>query len=323
MQHDDNEAELDEGEVLRTESVLPHSLNGVRADAALAAILGEDWSRSRIKRTCLSLQLDGRTIKLSEKVSAGARLTAVLTNTTSFADLIPENLPLDIVHEDDEIIVINKAWGMAVHPSPGTPTGTVVNALLAHCRSLPSSDPLRPGIVHRLDKDTSGLLVCAKTERARLALSEAFEQRQVRKHYTAIVRGRMSPRQDVIDAPLGRDPVNRTKQAVVSEGREARTGYHVIEEFVNHSVLDIDLLTGRTHQIRVHLSWKGRPIIGDPLYSRSDALADRLCLAAVSLAFTHPVDGKELEFTAPLPPHMLEALARLRTGDTYSQSQNP
>ena len=311
------EIEQDDGDVLRIDCILTPEMDGFRADLALTQLLGEAWSRSRIKRDCLSLTRNGRAIKLSEKLATGDRLAAELDDRPGFADLTPETIPLDIVHEDDDLVVINKPWGMAVHPSPGTPSGTVVHALLAHCKTLPSSDPLRPGIVHRLDKDTSGLLVCVKTERARIALAEDFQQRRVSKQYTAIVRGRMSPRQDIIDAPIGRDPVHRTRQAVVANGREARTGYRVAEEFVNHSLLEIDLYTGRTHQIRVHLSWKGRPIVGDPLYSRSDTLSDRLCLAAVRLGLIHPASKTEMEWTVPLPDHMLQALARLRsTGDS-------
>jgi len=313
VHNDTSRVEDEDDGLVRLDLVIPPEMDGWRADQALTVLLGADWSRSRIKRDMQSLTLDSRPVKLSERVVAGARLQPVLTDEPGFADLKPEAIPLDIVYEDAEIIVINKPWGMAVHPSPGTPNGTVVNALLAHCKSLPGTDSFRPGIVHRIDKDTSGLLVCVKTERARIALAEDFQERRVRKQYSAIVLGRMSPRQDVIDAPLGRDPVNRIKQAVVPGGREARTGYHVVEEFSNHSLLGIDLFTGRTHQIRVHLAWKGRPIVGDPLYARSDTLSDRLCLAAVRLGFEHPVSRHELEWTIPLPGHMQTALERLRS----------
>lgn len=308
------EAEQESGDRLHIDCIIRAELDGLRADLVLARLLGADWSRSRIKRLCCSLTRNGQAIKLSEKFAGGDRLEAELDDSPGFADLKPEAIPLDIVHEDDELIVINKPWGMAVHPSPGTPGATVVNALLAHCKTLPASDPLRPGIVHRLDKDTSGLLVCAKTERARIALAEDFQQRRVKKQYAALVRGRISPRQGIIEAPLGRDPVHRTRQAVIANGREARTDYRVSEEFSNHSLLDITLHTGRTHQIRVHLSWKGHPIVGDPIYSRSDTLSERLCLAAVRLGLVHPVRKTEMEWSVPLPEHMQRALARLRAG---------
>jgi len=275
--------------------------------------MGADWSRSRIKRELLSLTLDGKAAKLSDRVSANARLLASLRGDAPLARAEAEALPLDIVYEDGDIVVINKPPGMATHPSAGIAGGTVVNALLGHCKDIPSgAAPLRPGIVHRLDKDTSGLMVCVKTEAARLGLARAFHDREVGKVYSAIVRGRVTPRQGMIDAPLARDPLRRTRQAVVEGGRPAQTEYRVLEEFERYSLLELRLLTGRTHQIRVHLAHIGRPIVGDPIYARSDALSALLCLAAVRLGFAHPVTGKELLFTLPLPEHMQGVVHTLR-----------
>ena len=302
-------------------SSIPEELSGERADTALAELMGPEWSRSRIKRALLSLSLDGKAAKLSDRVQANARLEVSLSDEPPLKQAHAEEIPLEIVYEDDDIIVINKPCGMATHPSAGITEGTVVNALLFHCRNLASGpeSPLRPGIVHRLDKDTSGLLVCVKSEYARVSLSRAFHDRQVHKIYSAIVRGRMTPRQGMIDAAIGRDPLRRTRQAVVEGGRAAQTGYKVIEEFENYSHLEMTLFTGRTHQIRVHLSHIERPIIGDPVYSRSDALSDTLCLAAVRLSFAHPRDGRELEFRAPLPRHMQSVLNTLRAAANASE----
>jgi 23S rRNA pseudouridine1911/1915/1917 synthase len=272
------------------------------------------WSRSRIKRGLLSLALDGKAAKLSDRVKKGMLLELTYRDTAPLENAEAEEIPLDIVYEDEEIIVINKPHGMATHPSAGIYGGTLVNALLGHCAHLPSAPEMgvRPGIVHRLDKDTSGLILCAKTDRAQEALSRAFHERRVTKIYSAIVRGRLSPRQGIIDAPVARDPLHRTRQAVIEGGRSAQTGYQVIEEFSGHSYLQLQLFTGRTHQIRVHLAHIKHPIVGDPVYGRSDTLSALLCLAATQLGFTHPAREQELSFSIPLPGHMREALNGLR-----------
>jgi 23S rRNA pseudouridine1911/1915/1917 synthase len=309
-------------DVIEVCCTVPEEVCGERIDSALVRLLSSaasqrhplDWSRSHIKRALLSLTLNGRQAKLSDHVQTHSKLCVTLLDQPSLLEAKAEDIPLDVIHEDDDIIVINKPQGMAVHPSAGTPRGTVANALLAHCRIACSEGaPLRPGIVHRLDKDTSGLLVCVKSEAAQYALGKAFHDRKVHKIYSAIVRGRMTPRQGMIDAPLARDPVKRTRQAVVPNGRSAQTGYKVLEEFEKYSRLEITLYTGRTHQIRAHLSHIERPILGDPIYSRSDALCATLCLAAVELGFAHPVTGKDVCFSIPPPAHMQAVLESLRT----------
>jgi len=293
---------------------IPDEYAGARADVALFGLMGHIWSRSRIKRGLVSLALDGKAAKLSDRVRKGMLLELTYRDTAPLESAEAEEIPLDIVYEDEEIIVINKPHGMAAHPSPGINGGTLVNALLGHCARLPSASQsgLRPGIVHRLDKDTSGLILCAKTDRAQETLSRAFHERRVTKIYAAIVRGRLTPRQGIIDAPIARDPLHRTRQAVVEGGRSAQTGYKVIEEFEGHSYLQLQLFTGRTHQIRVHLAYKGCPIVGDPIYGRSDTLSSLLCLAATQLSFTHPAREQELSFSIPLPGHIQAALDSLK-----------
>lgn len=290
---------------------IPDEYAGARADVALLGLMGHTWSRSRIKRDIISLALDGKTAKLSDHVKKGMLLELTYRDTAPLENAQAEEIPLDIVYEDEEIIVINKPHGMATHPSAGIYGGTLVNALLGHCARLPGAG-IRPGIVHRLDKDTSGLILCAKTDRAQEALSRAFHERRVIKVYSAIVRGRLTPRQGIIDAPIARDPLHRTRQAVAEGGRSAQTGYKVIEEFAGHSYLQLRLFTGRTHQIRVHLAHRGCPIVGDPVYGRSDTLSSLLCLAATQLGFTHPVSEQELSFSIPLPAHIQAALDSLK-----------
>jgi len=295
---------------------IPEEYAGARADVAILGLMGHSWSRSRIKRGILSLSLNGKAAKLSDRVKKGMLLELTYHDALPLEDAKPEEISLNIVYEDREIIVINKPHGMAVHPSPGIYGGTLVNALLGHCAQLPGSRQreanLRPGIVHRLDKDTSGLILCAKTDRAQEALSRAFHERRVVKIYAAIVRGRLTPRQGIIDAPIGRDPQHRARQAVIEGGRSAQTGYKAIEEFDRHSYLQLQLFTGRTHQIRVHLAHKGCPIVGDPIYGRSDTLSPLMCLAATQISFAHPAGGQEMSFAIPLPAHMQTALASLK-----------
>jgi 23S rRNA pseudouridine1911/1915/1917 synthase len=276
----------------------------------LAARFPALGSRSRLKRDLLSLHLNGRPARPSALLRAGDRVDVVLQHTPPFPGVVAEAIPLAIVYEDADLLVINKTFGMPVHPSAGHPSGTLVNALLAHCGPLPG-ETMRPGIVHRLDRDTSGLIVCAKREPIRLALSAAFAARGVEKGYETIVKGRPSPAAGIIDAPLGRDPHHRKRRAVVPGGKPARTGYRVIGGNAEYAHLAIDLFTGRTHQIRVHLAHLRHPIVGDPVYARPDHLADQLCLAAVRLAFSHPGTGERLEFRIPPPAHMLRALEKL------------
>jgi 23S rRNA pseudouridine1911/1915/1917 synthase len=233
------------------------------------------------------------------------------------AEAAPEAIPLDVVHEDEDLIVINKPQGMVVHPSRGHQGGTLVNALLHHCRNLSGiGGVLRPGILHRLDKDTSGLLLAAKNDRAHLALSEQLKNRLIRREYLALVYGHPVAR-GTVDAPLGRHPRERQKMAVAPGAREAVTHFQVLEEFAGVSLVLLRLETGRTHQIRVHLAYIGHPVLGDPVYGRRRERF-RLpgqALHACRLGFTHPRTGRYLEFAADPPRAFRETLAALR-GET-------
>jgi 23S rRNA pseudouridine1911/1915/1917 synthase len=230
-------------------------------------------------------------------------------------EVLPEDIPLDIIYEDDALLVVNKPAGMVVHPALGHPSGTMVNALLAHCPQLAQvGAPDRAGIVHRLDKDTSGLIIVAKDDQARATLQRQFKRRQVVKTYLALVEDQVQPKEGVIEAPVGRDKRQRKKMAVVRRGRPARTTYRALEYFPRHTLLEVRPHTGRTHQVRVHLAWLGYPIVGDGVYGhrRQRLLRSRHFLHAARLRFSHPVTGEEVAFEASLPPELAKVLQRLR-----------
>ena len=238
-------------------------------------------------------------------------------------DVEPENIPLNIVYEDAHLLVLIKPRGLVVHPAPGSERGTLVNALMYHCTDLSGIAGVgRPGIVHRLDKDTSGLMVVAKTDAAHIGLTNQFAARSVHKIYLALVHGRPAG-SSRIDMPIGRHPQDRKRMAVVSNGRPAVTEYVRIEAFAEYSLLRIKLHTGRTHQIRVHMSWMGHPVAGDPMYCRRDplGLAGQF-LHAAQLGFVHPVTGQTLEYEAPLPDDVqavLDTLRRQAAGSSAAQ----
>jgi 23S rRNA pseudouridine1911/1915/1917 synthase len=219
-----------------------------------------------------------------------------------------------MIYQDGDIIVVDKPAGLTVHPAPGHPTGTLVNALLAACPDLKGiSGTLRPGIVHRLDKDTSGLIVVAKNDWAMRSLQRQLKEREVRKTYLALVQGVPKPKEGLIEAPIGRNPRNRKKMAVVADGREASTKYRVREEFAggNYTLLEVEPVTGRTHQIRVHMAALGHPIVGDSTYGRPSKVVERQFLHAHKLAFAMPLGGRTVEFESPLPADLREALNSL------------
>lgn len=291
-----------------------------------------DYSRSFLQRAIRDgrVTLDGQRVKPRTAVAEGAVVRArlpVLEDTS----LAPEPIPLDILFEDDDLLVLNKPAGMVVHPSRGQARGTVANALLAHCRSLSDvNGPLRPGIVHRLDRDTTGALVTAKTNRAHAGLAAQFEARTVRKTYHAIVRGRVEFDEGQVDLAIGRDPRVREKMTVRHlGGRAALSRYWVIERFARFTYVRVRLMTGRTHQIRVHMSALRHPVVADAPYgggpplTRSaigghapepgeEALIARQALHAYELGFEHPVTGEAMDFRAPLPEDFGRALAALR-----------
>jgi len=228
----------------------------------------------------------------------------------------PQDIPLDIIYEDEHLIIVDKPAGMAVHPGPGHDGDTLVNALLARFPDLPGINGVqRPGIVHRLDKDTSGLMVVAKTELAQRSVSEQLKERRTKKTYLALVEGRVEPKEAMIDAPLGRDPYNRLRQMVrESGGREAQTTYRVIEYIDNMTYLEASPITGRTHQIRVHFASMGHPIVGDTVYGKPSPVVPRQFLHALRLRVEHPVSGQTLEFESPLSADLQASLLSFRGG---------
>ncbi len=286
---------------------------GERLDVLLAR-LAVELSRSQARRLIEDglVTVDGRQERPSHRLAAGARVVATVPPVEE-ARPAAERIPLTIIYQDDDIIVVDKPAGLTVHPAPGHPSGTLVNALLALTPELASlSDTIRPGIVHRLDKDTSGLLVVAKNERTRSDLTRQLKERAVRKTYLALVHGVPQPAQGTIEAPIGRHPRNRKKMAVVTGGREAETKYRVREALDGFVLLEVKPITGRTHQIRVHLAAIGHPVVGDTVYGKRSELIDRQFLHAWRLAFDLPSSGRQVEFESPLPTDLREALGRLR-----------
>ncbi len=288
---------------------------GERLDTFIARRCPE-LSRSHARRLIDEglVSVDGRQVKPSERVTAGLSVSVTIPPPETIT-LEPEAIPLTIIYQDGDIIVLDKPAGLTVHPAPGHPSGTLVNALLAACPDLRGiAGTLRPGIVHRLDKDTSGLMVVAKNDRAQRALQRQLKERDVRKTYLALARGVPAPREGTIEAPIGRHPKNRKKMAVVADGREATTRYRVREEIAGgkYSLLEVEPVTGRTHQIRVHLAAVGHPVVGDATYGRPSAAVGRQFLHAHKLAFAMPLGGRTVEFESPLPADLREALSRLR-----------
>ena len=258
--------------------------------------------------------LNGGIPKAGQRLRPGDRICVTIPAPRP-TELVPEVIPLQIVYQDEDIIVVEKPAGLPVHPGPGHPSRTLVNGLVALCPDLKGiGGELRPGIVHRLDKDTSGLMVVAKSTRAHLSITIQLKARTVRKGYLALVWGRVEPPQGVIEAHIGRDPRNRKRMAVVQGGREARTRYTVSQYVSNCSFVDVFPETGRTHQIRVHFASTGHPLVGDALYGKKTPLLNRQFLHASLLGFRHPVTDEYLEFTCPLPPELHGVLAALDEG---------
>ncbi|MDP9366254.1 MAG: RluA family pseudouridine synthase [Chloroflexota bacterium] len=279
-----------------------------------------DLSRSYVQSLIESgrVKVDGVVRRAAFKMTPGEVVT-VEVPPPSVHDLEPEAIPLAILFEDDDVIVLDKPAGLVVHPAPGHPRGTLVNALLAHAPGISVGGTTRPGIVHRLDKDTSGLMVVAKTDRALNALVSQWEARSVEKGYVALVAGLVEPDQGTVDAPIGRDPNNRQRMAVEARGRSAVTHFDVRRRISSATLLDVGIETGRTHQIRVHLAFIGHPVAGDAVYggpSRVDGVVvPRQFLHAARLAFRLP-GARPVAFEAPLPPDLRAVLDALeRRGD--------
>ncbi|HSP61727.1 MAG TPA: RluA family pseudouridine synthase [Pyrinomonadaceae bacterium] len=298
---------------------------GERLDVFLAAHI-EGWSRARLHRLIenADVLVNGSVSKPAHKLRANDHLEIELTPTpsTSFA---PEDIPVEVVYEDDDLIVVNKPAGIVVHPAAGVDSGTLANALAFHFQQLSTTGgAVRPGIVHRLDKGTSGLLVVAKTEKAHEHLADQFRDRKVFKSYVALVHGQVEKEGGEIDQPIARDPRNRTRMAVVRAGRPSLSIYKVRRRFERFTLLDVELKTGRTHQIRVHLAWLKHPVVGDEVYGAGRdktvnnpvirsriAKLGRQFLHAERLGFRHPRTAEQLRFTAPIPAELHSLLDQI------------
>ena len=254
------------------------------------------------------ITVNDRVAKAGLKLNIGDRLTITKLPTPP-SPLSPEAIPLNIIYEDDDLLVIDKPAGLTVHPAPGHPSHTLLNAILSYFPHLADiGDSLRPGIVHRLDKDTSGVMLVAKNSLAQANLIAQFKARSVVKAYRVLVKGRLTPERGVIEAPIGRDPRNRKRMAVVAEGREARTEYQVVKYIGDYTLLEVKPETGRTHQIRVHLSAIGYPVIGDAVYGVKSPHLSRQFIHARYLGFKLPSTGESVEFESDLPPDLEQAL---------------
>ncbi|MFC2007115.1 RluA family pseudouridine synthase [Chloroflexota bacterium] len=259
-----------------------------------------------------NITVNGQAVKSSLKLNIGDRVRIIIPPIPP-SSLSPEAIPLQIIYEDDDLLVIDKPSGLTVHPAPGHPDHTLVNAILSYFPHLSDiSDSLRPGIVHRLDKDTSGVMLVAKNRIAQVNLAGQFKARSVIKVYQVLVKGKLTPERGIIEAAIGRDPANRKRMAIVTGGREARTDYHVLRYFDGYTLLEVDLKTGRTHQIRVHLTAIGYPVVGDPTYGVKSPHLSRQFLHACRLGFTLPSSGDYVEFTSELPDDLKQALASIK-----------
>ena len=292
--------------------------SGERIDALLARLVPE-LTRSAAQRLLEEglVTLGGVPVKKNRRTEPGEVYAALLPEP-ELPEPEPQDIPLDIVYEDADVVVVNKPRGMVVHPAPGHPDGTLVNALLWHCGESLSGvgGERRPGIVHRIDKDTSGLIIAAKNDFAHLALSAQLADRSLSRVYEAVARGEFREEAGTVDAPIGRHPTERKRMAVTERGsRPAVTHWEVIARYRGWTHIRCRLETGRTHQIRVHMAYIGHPLLGDPIYApklKTPVRIPRLMLHAYSLAFTHPTTGERMRFCAPLPAAFEETLQKLR-----------
>ena len=309
------------------ETIVTEAEAGERLDAFLAARI-DSWSRARLQRLIEDgdVLVNASEVKSSYKLRAGDQIEVELTAAPA-TEFLPDDIPITVVHEDDDLIVVNKPAGMVVHPAAGVSGGTLANALAFHFLRLSSAGgAARPGIVHRLDKGTSGLLVVAKTEIAHENLANQFRDREVFKSYLALVHGQVDHRRGEIDQPIARDPRNRTRMAIVRAGRPSLSLYRIRERFDRFTLLDVELKTGRTHQIRVHLAWLKHPVVGDEVYGggRDKTVSDpqirgtiaklnRQFLHAAQLGFRHPRTGERMVFSAALPNELQDSLDLIRS----------
>lgn len=289
---------------------------GERIDKYLSEQL-EDMTRSHIQKLIKEnmVRVNGMTVKSNFKLSASDQIEVEIPELKE-PDILPENIPLDILYEDQDILVVNKPKGMVVHPAPGHYTGTLVNAIMYHCKDNLSgiNGVMRPGIVHRIDMDTTGSLLICKNDRAHQALAEQLKEHSITRKYHAIVHGRLKEDEGTIDKPIGRHPIDRKKMSVYcTNGREAVTHYRVLKRFQQFTYIECQLETGRTHQIRVHMSSIGHPILGDQVYgpAKCPYKLQGQTLHAKVLGITHPTTGEYMEFDAPLPDYFQGLLEKM------------
>lgn len=295
---------------------IPEELDGSRIDKCVSLLVA-DVTRSRAQQLIESgdITVNGKLAGKSLKVTAGDRVCINVPDPEPI-EAVPENIPLDIRYEDEYLLVVNKPKDMVVHPAAGNYTGTLVNALLYHCGDSLSgiNGVMRPGIVHRIDKDTSGLLMVAKNDFAHRSLAQQIKEHSFRREYQAVVYGRFKEPEGVVDAPIGRNPSDRKKMAVtMKNSRNAVTHYEVIKEYASFSHLRLRLETGRTHQIRVHMAYLGHPVAGDPVYGPKKVIKELngQCLHAGLIGFVHPKTGEYMEITSELPEYFTSFLRKI------------
>ena len=296
---------------------VPENFEGERIDKFLSVLL-EDSSRNAIQKLIENgkVLVNGTVVNKKYKVSTDDEIK-MLPSELKPLDAEPENIPLQIVYEDEHLLVVNKPRGMVVHPAPGNYSGTLVNALLYHCKDSLSgiNGILRPGIVHRIDKDTSGLLIVAKTDKAHIGLAEQIKEHSFTREYNAVIVGHLKEQQGTVNAPIGRNPKDRKKMCVtMTNSKNAVTHYNVIEDYEGYSHISLKLETGRTHQIRVHMAHLGHAVAGDYVYGndKKSAYLNGQCLHAIKIGFVHPITNEYLEFTSELPDYFTEFLNKLK-----------
>lgn len=296
---------------------VPPDHKNMRADRFLTEAL-PDMSRSRIQQLIAdgAVTVGGKAIKSSRKLNSGEVLSVEVPEAAE-TEILPENIPLDILYEDDDLLIVNKPKGMTVHPAPGHPDGTLVNAVMYHCGDSLSgiNGELRPGIVHRIDKNTTGSLVICKNDAAHRDIASQLETHSITRRYRGIVNGNIREDEGIITGNIGRDPRDRKRMAIVLQGgKPAVTHFKVLERFGNYTYCEFVLETGRTHQIRVHMASIGHPLLGDDVYGpkKSPFALEGQTLHAMVLGFRHPRTGQYVEYTAPLPPYFEKLLVNLR-----------
>ena len=296
--------------------VITEEFAGVRLDKAIS-MKDSSISRASVQRMIDEelVLVNGKKSKASYKISVGDTVT-IIKEELKEVEIKAEDIPLDVIYEDNDILVVNKQKGLVVHPGNGNPDGTLVNAIMARCKDSLSGigGEIRPGIVHRIDKDTSGLLIIAKHDKAHINVSEQIKNHEVKKTYIALVRGNVKENEATIDMPIARSTKDRTKMAVSKNGKNAVTHIKVLERFNDYTLLEVNIETGRTHQIRVHMSKIGYPIVGDYVYSngRNPFGVEGQMLHSQKLEFVHPISGKKMSLEAPLPEYFEEVLKVLR-----------